>query len=126
MYLHHHFAIDLAVGTFYATCAFLVASRLKLRPLDARHERNGLTSGWQRLRWNMHDGENFEGLHPGAQSPMFSSGNSSSASLENGDGRASPSAYRNGYAPLRHSSADLEEIEVSRFPSSGAGAEEKV
>jgi hypothetical protein len=100
MYLHHHFAIDLAVGTFYATCAFLVASRLKLRPLDAKHAREGLTNGWQRLRWSMQDGDNYpdsSGLDG------TSSSNSSNSSLTGSGMGVRHQGSRHGYMALQHS-----------------------
>lgn len=111
MYLHHHFAIDLAVGTFYATCAFLVASRVKLRLLDAKHAREGLTNGWQRLRWKMHDGDDQVGLG------SLSSRNTSSSSLEQ--------PRRNGYTALRDSSPH-EQIEVAQLGQRDEVAEARI
>ncbi|GAA6062369.1 hypothetical protein JCM10212_004215 [Sporobolomyces blumeae] len=58
-YLHHHFAIDLLCGTFYSLVAFTLFERVRLRKLDLRHYSEGLTTGWDRLRWSLHDGDNF-------------------------------------------------------------------
>ncbi|KAM0753255.1 hypothetical protein T439DRAFT_378955 [Meredithblackwellia eburnea MCA 4105] len=55
-YLHHHFAIDLVVGTLYSGLAFAIADRVRLRFLDREHARRGLTNGWERLRWASVDG----------------------------------------------------------------------
>ncbi|KAI5476949.1 hypothetical protein MNV49_007050 [Pseudohyphozyma bogoriensis] len=45
MYLHHHFAIDLVVGSAYSITTFFIADRIRLRQIDAEHERRGLTNG---------------------------------------------------------------------------------
>ncbi|EJF66438.1 hypothetical protein DICSQDRAFT_164288 [Dichomitus squalens LYAD-421 SS1] len=49
MYLHHHFAIDLLVGSFYALAAFAVTQHFLLRKLDAKYVEEGLTRGVDRL-----------------------------------------------------------------------------
>ncbi|GAA5852892.1 hypothetical protein JCM8547_004721 [Rhodosporidiobolus lusitaniae] len=58
-YFHHHFAIDLLFGTFYSAISFTIFERVRLRKLDRQHYANGLTNGWDRLRWALRDGENF-------------------------------------------------------------------
>ncbi|GAA5867004.1 hypothetical protein JCM1840_005937 [Sporobolomyces johnsonii] len=58
-YLHHHFAIDLLCGAFYSVVSFLIFERVRLRPLDRAHYADGLTNGWERLRWSIRDGENW-------------------------------------------------------------------
>ncbi|GAA5903507.1 phosphatase PAP2 family protein [Sporobolomyces salmoneus] len=58
-YLHHHFAIDLLFGTFYSVVAFTIFERVRLRKLDLRHYSEGLTTGFERLWYSLHDGENY-------------------------------------------------------------------
>ncbi|BGP17051.1 hypothetical protein JCM10213_000312 [Rhodosporidiobolus nylandii] len=58
-YFHHHFAIDLLVGCFYAAVSFLIFERVRLRRLDREHYANGLTNGYDRLFHSLRDGENF-------------------------------------------------------------------
>ncbi|GAA6034597.1 hypothetical protein JCM8097_005415 [Rhodosporidiobolus ruineniae] len=58
-YLHHHFAIDLFVGTFYSAVSFTIFERVRLRKLDRRHYALGLTNGYERLFYSLHDGENY-------------------------------------------------------------------
>ncbi|PWN20842.1 hypothetical protein BCV69DRAFT_299314 [Microstroma glucosiphilum] len=47
-YLHHHFAVDLLLGTSYSVLAFSAAT-IVLRKLEAKHEREGTTRGVDRL-----------------------------------------------------------------------------
>ncbi|GAA5952385.1 hypothetical protein JCM21900_003799 [Sporobolomyces salmonicolor] len=58
-YLHHHFAIDLLCGTGYSVISFLIFERVRLRRLDRTHYTDGLTNGWERLRWSIRDGDNW-------------------------------------------------------------------
>ncbi|GAA6009135.1 hypothetical protein JCM10207_004278, partial [Rhodosporidiobolus poonsookiae] len=58
-YFHHHFAIDLLLGTFYSAVSFLIFERVRLRKLDRHHYANGLTNGYDRLFHCRHDGEHF-------------------------------------------------------------------
>ncbi|ORY63824.1 hypothetical protein BCR35DRAFT_308792 [Leucosporidium creatinivorum] len=112
-YLHHHFAIDLLIGTLYAAIAFLVAERSQLRLLDRDHVQRGLTNGWQRLRWRMRDGE-------GGESVVLSR----STSVSSSEGSLCPSRGMrsvDGYVPVR----TLEEYyEVGEI--GGVGSDEKV
>lgn len=59
MYLHHHFAIDLVLGTIYSTIAFTIAERIRLRRLDREAYTKGLTTGWERLVWGAVDGDGY-------------------------------------------------------------------
>lgn len=47
-YLHHHFAVDLLLGTTYSVLAFSAAT-VVLRKLEAKHEREATTRGVDRL-----------------------------------------------------------------------------
>lgn len=82
-YLHHHFAIDLVLGTVYAAIAFFVSERIRLRKIDLESDRRGLTNGWQRLRWGAVDG-GFVALQ-GSPAMRRSSSGSSLGSLEGND-----------------------------------------
>lgn len=53
------FAIDLLFGTFYSAVAFTIFERVRLRKLDLRHYSEGRTTGWERLWYSLHDGENY-------------------------------------------------------------------
>ncbi|GAA5979034.1 hypothetical protein JCM11641_004950 [Rhodosporidiobolus odoratus] len=58
-YFHHHFAIDLLIGSLYSAISFLVFERIRLRKLDYLHYSNGLTNGYERLFYSLRDGENW-------------------------------------------------------------------
>ncbi|CEQ42262.1 SPOSA6832_04048, partial [Sporobolomyces salmonicolor] len=53
------FAIDLLCGTGYSVISFLIFERVRLRRLDRTHYTDGLTNGWERLRWSIRDGDNW-------------------------------------------------------------------
>ncbi|KAK4057161.1 hypothetical protein OIO90_001656 [Microbotryomycetes sp. JL221] len=73
-YLHHHWAIDLLVGSAYAALAFIIAERAFLRKFDRQHYEQGLTNGWDRLRWGIQDGTNDHGaVYPNGRTTRTSS-----------------------------------------------------
>lgn len=62
----------------YAGVAFSFFERVRLRQLDLTHERLGLTTGWERLRWGTVDGDVSLALSPA----MSRSGSGSSAGAQ--------------------------------------------
>ncbi|GAA5953301.1 hypothetical protein JCM3765_007466 [Sporobolomyces pararoseus] len=110
-YLHHHFAIDLLFGTFYSVVAFTIFERVRLRKLDLRHYSEGLTTGFERLWYSLHDGENFteygskqimrlsNGNKEALSSEVLSRSSSGGSSVRLGN-TASGARLENGYAAV--------------------------
>ncbi|GAA5991030.1 hypothetical protein JCM5350_005401 [Sporobolomyces pararoseus] len=130
-YLHHHFAIDLLFGTFYSAVAFTIFERVRLRKLDLRHYSEGLTTGFERLWYSLHDGENFteygskqimrlsNGNKEALSSEVLSrssSGGSSSVRLGN---TASSGGGENGYAAVPTDRPSWEESRESFLDKDG-------
>ncbi|KAM0789188.1 hypothetical protein ACM66B_000034 [Microbotryomycetes sp. NB124-2] len=109
-YLHHHWAIDLLVGSAYAAIAFLVAERAFLRKLDLEHVEEGLTNGWERLWYGLRDGENY----PNGLYLDRSTRSSSATSFDSFGGARTPP--RSGYEAVRVVDDEWEIDDLNRSP----------
>lgn len=74
-YLHHHFAVDLLMGTLYSVIAFSIAY-IWLRKLEAKHEKEATTRGVDRL---------FNRPSPHASSSTEERGTTANGSVESFD-----------------------------------------
>ncbi|KAK4051434.1 hypothetical protein OIV83_002918 [Microbotryomycetes sp. JL201] len=112
-YLHHHWAIDLLVGTAYAAIAFLIAERAFLRKLDLEHQDKSLTNGWERLWHGIRDGENYSnGLYLSGTSTRTSS----STSFDSAGLRTPPKIIVGGYEAVRNADDEFEIDDLRRSP----------